>query len=278
VPFIEFETFRRELNSLEQAVARILAKTVRDEGLRERFRTLFRVWVSVVQPSIAEHLQNTREFFKLSNEIEKLARLTSKYKSVAEYRKRIRTALQLANGLVRLLPAGSAQRADMPGKELFVAGIPDLPTALVPNPIVGWRSSIQAFLNQHPFDKSVFVMIRYRRRTDRVITAIREALDAKGLFAVVASEHSVTDDLYNPIACLLCCSRGIAVFDAAERREKFNPNVAYELGMLHLLGRPCLILKHSQLETLQTDILMKVYVPFTSAADVRQLIRDSGKL
>ena len=274
--FVEFDTFRSELGSLEDALTRIHAKTVRDDTLRERFRTLFRVWVSVVQPSLAEHLKNTRDFFKLSAEIERLARLTSKYKSVGEYRKRLRTAVHLANNLVLLLPTG-AERSSTLGKDLFISAIPDLPTALVPNAIVGWRSNIEAFLHQHPFDKSVFVMIRYRRRTEKIITAIREALHAKGLFAVVASEHAITDDLYNPIACLLCCARGIAVFDTAERRETFNPNVAYELGMLHLLGRPCLILKHRQLKTLQTDILMKVYVPFKNAADVRGLVTDWEK-
>jgi len=185
---------------------------------------------------------------------------------------------QLADNLVLLLPTVTAQRSGAVGKELFIPDIPDLPTALVPNPIVGWRSNIEAFLHQHPFDRSVFVMIRYRRRTEAIITRIKQALHAKGLFAVIASEHAITDDLYNPIACLLCCARGIAVFDTAERRETFNPNVAYELGMLHLLGRPCLILKHRQLKTLQTDILMKVYVAFRNAADVSQLVTDWKEL
>lgn len=275
MPFVEFDTFRAELNSLEQAVGRIQAKTVRDESLRERFRTLFRVWVSAVQPSIREHLQSTRDFFKLSAEIERLARLTSKFKTVTEYRKRLRTALQLANSIVLLLPVdAAAHRVTPANRELFLSGIPDLPTAMVPNSIVGWRSHIEAFVNQHPFDKSVFVMIRYRTRTKAIIAAIKQSLDARGLFGVVASEHSLTDDLYNPIACLLCCSRGIAIFDPAERQQTFNPNVAYELGMLHLLGRPCLILKHRKLKTLQTDILMKVYVPFSNAADVSRLVTD----
>ena len=91
---------------------------------------------------------------------------------------------------------------------------------------------------------------------------------------MVASEHALTDDLYNPVACLLCCSRGIVVFDQAEQDQVFNPNVAYELGMLHLLGRQCLILKHKALRTLQTDILMKLYVPFSSATDARRLVAD----
>jgi hypothetical protein len=93
-------------------------------------------------------------------------------------------------------------------------------------------------------------MIRYRKRNQEIIKAIKKALGAKNLHAIIASEHELTDGLYNPMACLLCCSRGIAVFNRPEPAEKLNPNVAYELGMLHLLGRKCLILKHWKLQSL----------------------------
>jgi len=272
VRFAEFDTFRAELRSLDEAIGQLRAKTVRDETLRERFRTLFRVWVSAVQATIRDHVQSTRDFFKLSAEIEKLARLTSKFSAVADYRKRLRNSLHLANTIVLLLPTADEQRSSSAANDVFVRGIPDLPTALVPNSIVGWRSRIEAFVNEHPFDKSVFIMIRYRRRNEPLIAAIKTALEEREMFGVVASEHTLTDDLYNPVACLLCCSRGIAIFDEAERAQTFNPNVAYELGMLHLLGRPCLILKHQDLETLQTDILMKLYVPYSTAADAGRLV------
>src|SRR5438874_4643703 len=157
VPFLEFENFRAELHSLDEALTRGRGKTVRDDALRERFRTLFRVWVSAVQPSIRSHLQSTREFFKLSAELEKLARLASKFKPVSEYRRRLRISLQLADSLVLFLPAGSEHARNLANKnDLFLPGIPDLPNALVPNAIVGWRSRLEAFLNEHPFDKSVF--------------------------------------------------------------------------------------------------------------------------
>jgi hypothetical protein len=84
----------------------------------------------------------------------------------------------------------------------------------------------------------------------------------------------LTDDLYNPIACLLCCARGIAIFDQAEIDQQFNPNVAYELGMLHLLSRPCLILKHSSLKSLQTDILMKLYQPYGTLKEAAKFVSN----
>jgi len=65
---------------------------------------------------------------------------------------------------------------------------------------------------------------------------------------------------------------GIAVFDHEEAGEIYNPNVAYELGMMHLLGRRCLLLKHESLDSLQTDILMKLYKPFSGPANAAALV------
>ena len=271
--FSEFESFRTELRALIDSVQAIQAKTLRDDLLRERFRTLFRIWDSTVAPSIRAHITNPRELFKLSAELETIARLSSKFKAVSLYRTRLRTVIRLADSLVLDLPTAPSSGIPRRG-ELFIAGIPDLPAALVPNPVFGWKTRIEAFIRDHPFDKSVFIMIRYRRRNETIIQQLKKTLRENGYFAVVASEHSITDDLYNPVACLLCCSRGIAVFDKAEEHEIFNPNVAYELGMLHLLGRRCLILKHKSLRTLQTDILMKLYTTFSGPVTVAKLTTE----
>jgi hypothetical protein len=110
-------------------------------------------------------------------------------------------------------------------------------------------------------------MVRYRKRNEELIRRIKTTLSENGIHGILASEHRITNDLYNPIACLLCCSKGIAVFDQGEERQEFNPNVAYELGMLHLLGRECLILKHESLKTLPTDFLMKLYEEYQTADD-----------
>ena len=121
-------------------------------------------------------------------------------------------------------------------------------------------------MGDYPFDKSVFLMIRYRNRNRQLISQLKRALSSNGLTAILASEHNLTNDLYNPIACLLSCARGIAVFDQSEEGQDFNPNVAYELGMMHLLGRDVLILKHSSLKSLHTDILMRLYHEYDSPA------------
>jgi hypothetical protein len=64
------------------------------------------------------------------------------------------------------------------------------------------------------------------------------------------------------------------VFDKAEVAQTFNPNVAYELGMLHLLGRDCLILKHDTLDVLHSDILMKLYQEYKTIEQIENHIKN----
>jgi len=276
VPAETFESFKAELSTLRGIVSAGRNKTIRDELLLDRFRTLFRTWASIVRPTIEPLLQTKRDFLKLGAELEVLARLTSKYKPVAEYRKRLNTSIRLANDLVLYLPPTPEQRpSSHPGRDnLFLPTIPDLPVYLVPNPLLGWKSKIEAFVKEYPFDRSVFMMIRYRERNKSLLKEIKSVLSKQGMNGILASEHNLTDDLYNPIACLLSCSKGIAVFDEAEVGQEFNPNVAYELGMLHLLGRGCLILKHQSLKTLHTDILMKLYREYGTAEAAGTEVRN----
>jgi hypothetical protein len=280
MPAENFESFKAELASLKDIVWATQKKTLREESLLERFRMLFRTWASIVRPTIEPLLRTKREFLKLGAEVEALARLTSKYKPIDDYRKRLNTSIKLANDLVLYLPPIQGQRpsSHIARDNLFLPAIPDLPVYLVPNPLLGWKSKIETFVNKYPFDKSVFIMIRYREHNKSLLKEIKRVLSEEGMNGILASEHNLTDDLYNPIACLLSCSKGIAVFDKAEIGQEFNPNVAYELGMLHLLGRGCLILKHQSLRTLHTDILMKLYREYeTSEAagvEVRNWIKS----
>ena len=115
-------------------------------------------------------------------------------------------------------------------------------------------------------------MIRYRTRNNLLIKRIKDILKKNGLYGVLASEHNLTDDLYNPVACLLCCSRGPVVFDKPEINQTFNPNVTYELGMMHLLGRKCLILKYNALKVLPADILMRLYQKYKTITQVKKHI------
>jgi hypothetical protein len=269
-----FDAFRDELNAIHNHLDVVAGKTLRDDELVERIRNLFRAWATTVRPEVESHLNNKRDFFKLEGELQALAALTSKIKPVAEYRKRISRCLQFAHALVLFLPPSRGSPSAIPARViregLFLPEIPDLPLALVPNALLGWRGAMEEFLREFPFDRSVFVMIRYRDRNRALIAHIKTGLDKLGYNGILALDHNITDDLYNPIACLLCCSKGLAVFDEPEAEQAFNPNVAYELGMMHLLGRECRILKHSSLTALQTDILMKLYLAYATPEEVGQ--------
>ena len=270
MPTTTFEAFKAELAALRDVISSYTQKTIRDETLRDRFRTLFRAWASAVRPAVEPLLQRRREFLKLGAELEAMAQLAAKFKPVSDYRKRLSRAIQLSNSLVLFLPPMGSQRpAVSQGSDLFLPAIPDLPSKFVPNALFGWRSKMEAFLNEYPFDKAVFILVRYRNKNENLIREVKSILSSTGHHGILASEHNLTDDLYNPIACLLCCSKGIAIFDKAESGAVFNPNVAYELGMLHLLGRECLILKHESLTTLHTDILMKLYCEYATVRDAR---------
>jgi len=277
MPTTTFEAFKAELTALNGLVGAIRHKTVRDEALRERFRILFRTWTWTVRPAIAPLVQTEQGSLKLEAELEALAKLASKYKRVADYRKRLNRAITLANDLVLLLPPTQTSEPHTLASsrdDLFLPDIPDLPARLVPNALLGWRSQIGAFVGKYPFDRSVFVMIRYRQRNVGLVGEVKGILSDQGYKGILASDHKVTDDLYNPVACLLCCSKGIAVFDEPESAQEFTPNVAYELGMLHLLGRDCLILKHETLKALPTDVLMKLYSEYRTVSDVKSHIAD----
>lgn len=117
-------------------------------------------------------------------------------------------------------------------------------------------------------------MARYRKKNELLIKALKRTLRKCHFYGVIASEQHLTDDLYNPIACMLCSARGLAVFDKAEADQVFNPNVAYELGMMHLLGRECRILKHKSLHVLHTDILMKLYLEYSTLVQAASYVKD----
>ena len=110
MPTNTFDAFRAELQTLKNLIKAIDTKTLRNELLLERFRTLFRTWVATIQEDLHSQLENKKDFLKLSAELESLAKLTSKFKPVNEYRKRLNRALTLANSLVIYLPQPALQR------------------------------------------------------------------------------------------------------------------------------------------------------------------------
>lgn len=262
-----------ELEVVRSTLKRSKYKLLRDVALKQRLRTFAETWVATVRPRVGLSVGENKLVFKASNELDRILQLTVKNKPIAEYNKRLNNLKQICEKIdvESITLINSELRTDL--SKRFVEGIPDLPTSLVPPSVLGWKGMIEKFLSNYPFDKSVFIMVRYRDKNDALLNSIKTCLRNLNLNAILAKEHRLTDDLYNPVACLLCCSKGIAIFDEAEMEQKFNPNVAYELGMMHLLGRDCLLLKNQSLQSLNTDILMKLYQDYNDSKDAVEKVK-----
>jgi hypothetical protein len=168
------------------------------------------------------------------------------------------------------VPLGVRASLTRNGAGNLLPEIPDLPNQMIPYSLQGWIPKIRSFLKENEFSRNVFIMVSYRRELSSLIDGIKSALIESKLNPIVARDHDITDDLYNPIACLLCCSYGIAVFDRPQARQQHNPNVVYELGMMQLLKRPCVILKHRSLKKMPSDLLSRLYEGYSSIDEATQ--------
>ena len=131
--------------------------------------------------------------------------------------------------------------------------------------LIGHRAHMLKCLASQPFDKNVFVIINVTKN-DAMYGLVKERVERCGFNAVRADDASfwdITKDIYNPIAVLYCCKYGIALFDEPEKGSNYSPNVSYELGMMHLQRKECLILKHSTLPEMPFDLLSKLYKKYS---------------
>jgi hypothetical protein len=140
---------------------------------------------------------------------------------------------------------------------------------------VGYKNDIEKKLAKFPFEKNVFLMLRFREENKDLSDYIIRHLRAAGLRGVRADqpEWNITNDVYNPIAVLYCCKYGIALFDKAEDNQAYNSNVIYELGFMHSLGKDCMILRNVSLPPVPFDLLKNLYTPYTEKPAIRRNIR-----
>jgi len=160
--------------------------------------------------------------------------------------------------------------------------LPDGSSFSIIKPLIGFRSQIKDQLRRFPYEKNVFLMMRFRTANKPISDAIIDILNDNGLTGVRADQPawSITGNVFNPVAVLYCCKYGIALFDKAEANQTYSPNVIYELGMMQCLERPCLILKKDSLPPMPFDLLSSLYKPYKGvtavSANVRIWLQERG--
>ena len=144
----------------------------------------------------------------------------------------------------------------------------------LPRALVGSRDDMLARLRVRPYERNVFLMMKFRSKNEDVFEFIASSLQQRGFECVRADqpEWNITADVYNPVAVLHCCKYGIALFDEAEELNSFSPNVAYELGMMHLQRKRCLILRHTSLPPMPFDLIKDLHKPYTKDLELRRLV------
>lgn len=140
--------------------------------------------------------------------------------------------------------------------------------------LIGHKNKLQRQLEKYPYEKNIFLMMKFRDANLEFYRFIKRELESKGLNCVRADEAvwNLTNDAYNPLAVLYCCKYGIALFDEPEENSQYNPNVAYELGMMHCQKKECLIMRHSSLDTVPFDLIKNLYVTYSEKFEFESIL------
>lgn len=152
--------------------------------------------------------------------------------------------------------------------------------------LIGYKESMERALNKYPYEKNVFLMMKFRDSNKSFYEFIKKRLKEKGLNCVRAdeAEWNLTNNVYNPLAVLYCCKYGIALFDEADEKYinknknktviEYNPNVAYELGVMHYQKKKCLILKHESLSDIPFDLIKDLHKSYSKEIEIEKIIDD----
>lgn len=142
----------------------------------------------------------------------------------------------------------------------------------LPQPLVGFKRQMVETLAKYPYEKNIFLMMKYRDENKEYYTRITLSLKNAGYNCVRADspEWNLTRETHNYIAVALCCKYGIALFDEPEIKMikgkrcqvDYNPNVAYEIGMMQAYNKNCLILQHESLSDTPFDLVKDLLVKY----------------
>lgn len=143
-------------------------------------------------------------------------------------------------------------------------------------PLVGFKKRMLEKIEKYPFDKNVFLMMKFRGNNLKLYQYIQKTLESHGLNCVRADQEfwDITRNTYNPIAVLYCCKYGIALFDEPEAGNDYSPNVAYELGVMHSQAKECLVLRSSKIKTVPFDLVKELYVDYGDSLEIEGILNN----
>jgi Guanylate kinase len=140
-------------------------------------------------------------------------------------------------------------------------------------PLVGFKQDIKERLERFPYEKNIFLMMKFRKDNEDFSEFIKTEIANAGFNCVRAddAEWNITKNVYNPLAVLYCCKFGIALFDQPEEGQNYSPNVAYELGIMHYQGKNVLLLTHSDLPQMPFDLIKDLRKDYYKEIDFRRI-------
>lgn len=138
--------------------------------------------------------------------------------------------------------------------------------------LVGKKEDIVRQLKRYPYEKNIFLMMKYRTENESIYFEIKRIIQEHGFNCVRADAEDWTflsSDVDNYLAVLYCCKYGIALFDKPDATAEFSPNVAYELGIMHCQRKKCLILKHKSLNRMPFDLVQRLFKEYDDGTQIR---------
>lgn len=138
--------------------------------------------------------------------------------------------------------------------------------------------NIHRFCDSSPYERNVFVMMKFPDRTsmprshlrllEDIWTTIRDEAARYGLVAQRADQRSYHEQLWENICVYIIGSKyGIAVLEDDVARE-LNPNIALEYGFMKALDHPVALLRSSTFEHGRADMASKLVRDFDIVSGV----------
>lgn len=143
----------------------------------------------------------------------------------------------------------------------------------LPNGYEHLASAVRQFREDHPYETSVFVMMKFpdastmkeeqSKLLDRIYEIIGIVLNAHGLKARRADKKSYRDDLWeNLCVYMFGCRFGLAILEDRGANE-MNPNVSLEYGFMKALNRRMGLLREHSFQHDRADLTGKLSRGFT---------------